>query len=478
MPYKLYINGQWQDAASGKTLDVMNPATGEVVASPAYGDVSDAMMAMDAAAAAFETWKRRTAYERGQLLDEAAALIRSRAEEIAHALTLENGKPLAESLGETRGCAGWLEWFAEEGKRVYGRMIPSHFDHKRHWVLRQPVGVVVAVNPWNFPINLMTRKLAAALAAGCTIVCRPASQTPLSSMLLFECLHDAGLPPGTVNLVTGSAGKTTDAMLSHPACRKLAFTGSTAVGRELMKKAGDHITKLSLELGGHAPLIVFPDVDMADAVEKTVVGKFRNAGQSCIAPTRIYVHQDIFDDFTEQVVTRVDQITVGNGLDAGVEMGPLFDEKQLQSVDAFVQDAVAKGATVLTGGHRLTGGEYQRGFFYAPTVLTNINPAMRLTCEEVFGPIMPLIPFEDEDEVIAAANNTEYGLAGYVLTRDIGRAIRVTEALEYGIIGLNDTVPTVPQAPFGGWKESGIGREGGYEGIQAYMETKYISVGL
>lgn len=478
MPYQMYINGEFRPSASGKTLAVTNPATGEVVAEAAYGEVSDALAAMDAAASAFPAWKAQTAYVRGAILDKAAKLMRERAKEISRVLTAENGKPFAESMGETIGCAMWFEWFAEEGKRVYGRMIPSHFDHKRHWVIQQPVGVVVAVNPWNFPINLMSRKLAAALAAGCTIVSRPASQTPLSSMLLYECLHDAGFPPGVVNLVTGSAGKVTTAMLEHPACRKLTFTGSTATGKQLMQQAGARITKLSLELGGHAPLLVFADVDLPTAVEQTVVAKFRNAGQSCIAPTRIYVQRAIFDDFAAAVTARVAAMKVGNGLTEGVEMGPLFDQNQLDGVAAFVDDAVAKGAKVLTGGGRLQGGEYDRGLYYAPTVLSNISPNMRLTCEEVFGPVLPLIPFDSEAEAVAAANNTEYGLAAYVLTRDFATAIRVSEALEYGIIGLNDAVPTVPQAPFGGWKESGMNREGGYEGIHSYMETKYISVGL
>ena len=478
MPYQLYINGEWRDGAAGSTVEIENPATGAIVATSAYGEVADAIDAMDAAASAFPAWKAQTPYVRGGLLDKAAALIRERAKEISRVLTEENGKTFAESMGETIGCAMWFEWMAEEGKRVYGRMIPSHFGHKRHWVLQQPVGVVVAVNPWNFPINLMSRKLGGALAAGCTIVTRPATQTPLSTMLLFECLHDAGFPAGVVNLVTGSAGKTTNAMLEHPACRKLTFTGSTATGKQLMTKAAERITKLSLELGGHAPLIVFPDVKLDEAVEQSVVAKFRNAGQSCIAPTRFYVHRDIFDAFTEKVTTRVASMKIGNGLQEGVEMGPLFDQNQLDGVAGFVDDAVAKGAKVLTGGARLTGGEYDKGYFYAPTVLTDIKPNMRLTCEEVFGPVLPLIPFDNEADVIAMANNTEYGLAAYALVRDISTALRVTEALEYGVIGLNDAVPTVPQAPFGGWKESGINREGGYEGIQSYMEVKYISVGV
>ncbi|MEX1019613.1 MAG: NAD-dependent succinate-semialdehyde dehydrogenase [Litorilinea sp.] len=478
MPYQLYINGEWRDGAKGKTVAIENPATRETVVDAAYGEVSDAVDAMDAAAAAFPAWRSMTAYARGEKLDAAARLIRERADKIAEALTLENGKPLWEAMGETIGCAQWFEWFAEEGKRVYGRMVPSHFDSKRHWVIHQPVGVVVAINPWNFPINLMSRKLGGALAAGCTIVTRPATQTPLSTMLLFECLHDAGFPPGVVNLVTGSASQLTPAMMEHPAMRKLSFTGSTEVGKQLMEQAGARITKLSLELGGHAPLLVFPDVDLQKAAEQTVSGKFRNAGQSCIAPTRIYVHEDIFDDFADAIVAEVEKMKVGNGLDEGVIMGPLFDQSQLDNTIEFMDDAIAKGAKVLTGGKQLTGGEFDKGYYYSPTVIRDISPAMRLTCEEVFGPILPLIPFRSEAEAIAEANNTDYGLAAYVLTNDFGTAIRVSEALEFGVVGLNDAVPTVPQAPFGGWKESGIGREGGYEGIHAYMETKYISVGV
>jgi succinate-semialdehyde dehydrogenase/glutarate-semialdehyde dehydrogenase len=477
MPYKLYIDGQWQDSESGKRIKINNPATGEIVASIAYGSRIDAEKALDSAEEAFLGWKSMTAYERGELLNRAAENIRERAQDIARVLTEENGKPISESLAEARGCASWFNWFAEEGKRVYGRMIPSHYNHKRHWVLRQPVGVVAAIAPWNFPIALMCRKLAAALAAGCVVVSRPSSRTPLSTALIFECLHEAGFPAGTISFIVGSARELTNAMLDHQAVRKIAFTGSTEVGKELMAQAGDRITKVSLELGGHAPLIVFPDVDLEDAVEKTVVGKFRNAGQSCIAPTRIYVHEDIFDSFTERAVERTSKIVVGNGLQEGVEMGPLFDQGQLDNIEAFLADAVAKGAEVLIGGERLVGEDYDKGLFFAPTIVKNVTGIMRLSCEEIFGPILPLIRFSSEEEVIREANATEFGLASYVLVKDISVAIRVSEALEFGIVGLNDTVPTVPQAPFGGWKESGIGREGGIEGIDAYLETKYVSVG-
>ncbi len=478
MPYQLYIDGQWRDGERGRTIDIPNPATGEVVATQAYGGASDTREAVEAAARSFIDWKACTAYERANFLNKAALLIRERAANIARVVTGENGKPLGEALAETRGCAAWFEWYAEEGKRVYGRSVPSNYGHKRHWVWQQPVGVVAAIAPWNFPVNLLCRKLAAALAAGCTVVSRPSSRTPLSSALIFECLHDAGFPPGTVNLLVGSPSEMTDVLLSHPAVRKLAFTGSTAVGKQLMQQAGERITRVSLELGGHAPLLVFPDVDIEQAAEQTVGGKFRNGGQSCIAPTRIYVHQEIFDQFTERVVDLTSRLKVGNGLDEGVDMGPLFNEAQVKNTEAFIADAVARGAEILSGGSRLTGADYDRGWFFAPTVLGNISDEMRLTCDEVFGPILPLIPFSTEEEAIHRANNTDYGLAAYVLVRDISTALRVTEALEYGIIGLNDTVPTVPQAPFGGWKESGLGREGGIEGIQAYLETKYISVGL
>ena len=478
MPFQLYIDGHWRDAANGKTIDIPNPATGEVVGSQAYGGAPETREALDAAARSFPDWKARTAYERAALLTKAAGLMRQRAPEIARVLTAENGKPLSEALAETVGCAAWFEWFAEEGKRVYGRTVPSQFGHKQHWVMQQPVGVVAAIAPWNFPINLLCRKLGAALAAGCTLVSRPSSRTPLSTALIFECIHEAGFPPGVVNMVVGGASQMTDVLLSHPAVRKLAFTGSTAVGKQLMQQAGERITRISLELGGHAPLIVFPDVDVEEAAIETVAGKFRNGGQSCIAPTRIYVHENIMDEFTERVVDLTSKLRVGNGLDEGVDMGPLFDKAQIQNTEAFIADAVENGAKVLTGGNRLSGGAYDRGWFFTPTVLSDISDAMRLTCEEVFGPILPLISFATEDEVIRKANNTDYGLAAYVLVRDISRALRVVEALEYGIVGLNDTVPTVPQAPFGGWKESGMGREGGIEGIQAYLETKYVSVGL
>lgn len=478
MPYQLYIDGQWREAAAGLRHPVHNPATGEHVADFSFSDVADANAAMDAAERAFVSWRKTTAYDRAALLVKAAQVLRSRVEEIARMVTLENGKPLAEARGETVGCAGWFEWFAEEAKHSYGRIVPTHAPGKRITVIHQPVGVAVSVTPWNFPVNLMARKIGAGLAAGCTLVCRPASETPLSAMLVFECLHEAGFPAGTCNLVTGNAAETVAALMQHRACRKIAFTGSTPVGKQLMRQAADKMIRVSLELGGHAPLIVFPDVDIPAAAEQSVIGKFRNAGQSCIAPTRFYVHRSIYDKFRDAVVRRTEALKVGNGLDQVVEVGPLLNQKQFDRTAEFVEDAVSKGAKILTGGKRLTGRGYDDGFFYAPTVLDGISPGMRLTCEEVFGPVLPLFPFDTEEEVIAAANNTEYGLASYLLTRDLGIAARVSEALEFGIVGINDTVPTVPHAPFGGMKESGMQREGGTEGLMAYLEPKFVSTVL
>ncbi len=478
MPYQLYINGRWTDAADGATIDVRNPATGELVAKAAFGGTADARAAMHAAAGAFGTWKTTSAHERAALLNRTAGIVRQRAQAIARVLTEENGKPLVEAAAEAVSCAAWLEWFAGEGVRAYGRHIPSHTAAKRLWVIRQPVGVVVAVTPWNFPVGLAVRKVGAALAAGCSVVWRPADQTPLSAMLLAECFHEAGFPPGAFNLVTGDGPTVVKEMMDHPACRKLAFTGSTAVGKKLMEQASRRLIRLSLELGGHAPLIVFPDVDLAAAVELTVAAKFRNAGQTCISPSRIYVHRRIEDAFRDAIVARAKRIVVGNGLEPGVEMGPMLNAAGIARVEAFLSDAMSRNARLLAGGKRLAGGAHDRGFFFAPTVIDRIPSGTRLTCEEYFGPILPLIPFENEAEVVAEANATNYGLAAYLLTKDLGTAIRVSEALEYGIVGVNDAVPTVPHAPFGGWKESGMGREGGSEGIDSYLETKYISVGI
>jgi succinate-semialdehyde dehydrogenase/glutarate-semialdehyde dehydrogenase len=474
----MFIDGEWADAKSGKTLGVINPANEEVIAEVPYGSREDTARAVAAAARAFPEWSAKTAYERAAILRKTADLMRERLEAMARTLTMEEGKVLLEARGEINGSLAQFDWFSEEAKRAYGQIIPAALANKRHWTLKHPVGVVASIAPWNFTVHLQARKIAPALAAGCTVVARPASQTPLATMELFQCLQDAGCPPGVVNLVTGAPQELTDEFMENRAVRKISFTGSTEVGKELMRRAADQVKRISLELGGHAPVIVFPDVDVEAAAKVTTIGKFRNMGQVCISPTRIYVHDDIRKQFTEAAVEISRGLRVGDGLDPNVDVGPLFEERNVKQTMAFVQDAVGHGAKVLTGGRKPEGDAYRRGFYFEPTVLTDISRDMRLTCEETFGPIMPLMRFTDVEEALKAANDTNYGLAAYVLTNDLRKAIRMAEGLEYGIIGINDTVPATAQAPFGGMKESGIGRESGREGMEAYLETKYISIGV
>jgi succinate-semialdehyde dehydrogenase/glutarate-semialdehyde dehydrogenase len=476
--YKMFIDGEWTDAKSGKTLGVINPANEEIIAEVPYGDREDAARAVAAAARAFPEWAAKTAYERAAILKRTAELMRERLEAMARTLTMEEGKVLLEARGELNTSANYFDWFAEEAKRSYGEIIPPSLANKRHWTLKHPVGVVASIAPWNFPVLLQARKIAPALAAGCPVVARPASQTPLATMELFQCLQDAGVPAGVANLVTGSPQALTDEFMENRAVRKISFTGSTEVGKELMRRAADQVKRLSLELGGHAPVIVFPDVDVEAAAKVTTIGKFRNMGQVCISPTRIYVHDQIRKEFTEAAVEFSRGLRLGNGLEPDVDVGPLFEERNVKQAMAFIQDATSHGAKVLAGGRKPEGEAYRRGFYFEPTVLTDINSNMRLTCEETFGPIMPLMRFDRVEEALQAANDTNYGLAAYVLTNDLKTAIRMAEGLEYGIIGINDTVPATAQAPFGGMKESGIGREGSHEGLEAYLETKYISIGL
>jgi len=389
---------------------------------------------------------------------------------------MEQGKPLAEAKAEVLHSADTFEWFAEEGKRCYGRVIPNSQPGKRHVTLMHPVGVVAAISPWNFPITLQARKIAPALAAGCTIVSRPASQTPLCLIEVFECLADAGLPKGVANLVIGPAQEMADEFLENPVCRKLSFTGSTEVGKQLMRGAADQIKRLSLELGGHAPFIVFPDADPEVGARIAVTGKFRNNGQVCIAPSRFYVHKDVEKKFTEATVEFARQLKMGNGLEPGVEVGPMFEKKALQSTQTLIDDAKKNGAKVLTGGKK--SDRFDKGYFFEPTVLSNLTMGAKIMTEEPFAPVMPLLDFSRIEDVIKAANNTRYGLAAYVFTNDLTVAWRMAEGLEAGIIGVNDPVPATPQCPFGGMKESGIGREGSHEGLEAYLETKYISIGV
>lgn len=473
---QMYINGRWTAAKSGKTLGIINPATEEVLLDVPYGSREDVHEAVEAAGKAFESWSRTTAYERAAVLKKVAALIRERTEQLALQLTQEQGKTLPESRAEMAQSADNFEWMAEECKRSYGQIIPQTLPNKRHWTLKHPVGPVAAIAPWNFPVLLLARKLAPALAAGCTVVARPASRTPLATMLLFQCLEDAGVPAGVANLVLASPGDFTPEIMENPIIRKISFTGSTEVGKQLAAQAATQMKRISMELGGHAPVIIFPDVSPEQAAKVTSIGKFRNNGQVCISPTRIYVHDDIRKEFTDAVVENTRNLKLGYGWEAGTDIGPLFEERSLQNTVGFIEDAKSKGATVLTGGKRPEG--FQKGYWWEPTVLTDINPRMRLTCEETFGPIMPIMEFHNLDEVIRQANHPTYGLAAYVMTNDLGTAIRMAEGLEYGIIGINDTVPATAQAPFGGMKESGVGREGSHEGLEAYLETKYISIGL
>lgn len=473
---KMLIDGQWCDADSGRTLGVINPATEEIIGDVAYGGRTETRRALEAAHRAMPAWSKATAYDRARVLKRTAELMRDRADAIARTLTMEQGKPLAEAKAEVLHSADTFEWFAEEGKRAYGQIIPNSVPGKRHFTIKHPVGVVAAISPWNFPITLPSRKIAPALASGCTIVSRPASQTPLCLIQVFECMIEAGLPNGVANLVIGPAQEMADEFLENPICRKISFTGSTEVGKQLMRAAADQVKRLSLELGGHAPFIVFPDADPEVVAKAAVLGKFRNNGQVCISPSRFFVHNDISKKFTEATVEFAKALKLGNGLEPGVEIGPMFEKKALESTQLLIDDAKRTGAKVLTGGKK--SDRFDRGYFFEPTVLTGLNAAARIMTDEPFAPVMPLLDFNKLDEVIAAANNTRYGLAAYVFTNDVTVMWKMAEGLEAGIIGINDPVPATPQCPFGGMKESGMGRELAHEGLEAYLETKYLSLKL
>src|SRR5437588_6128281 len=473
---RMYINGQWVAADGGKTLDVINPATEEAIAGVAYGGRAETRRAIEAAHAAMPAWRKKTAWERAKVLKKTAELMRERADALARTLTTEQGKPLPEAKAEILHSADTFEWFGEEGKRAYGQQIPPTLPEKRYITVKHPVGVVGAISPWNFPITLQARKIAPALAAGCTIVSKPASQTPLSLVMLFEWLQEAGLPAGVANLVMGPAQEIGDEFLENPLCRKISFTGSTEVGKQLMRGCADQVKRVSLELGGHAPFIVFPDADPEVGAQIAVTGKFRNNGQVCIAPSRFYVHKDVQKKFTEASVEFAKGLKMGNGLDAGVEVGPMFEKRAMDGTINLIEDAKKTGAKILTGGKR--SERFAKGYFFEPTVLSNLSMNAKIMTEEPFAPVMPLLDFSKLDDVIAAANNTRYGLAAYVFTNDLTIAWKMAEGIEAGIIGINDPVPATPQCPFGGMKESGLGRELAHEGLEAYLETKYISFKL
>ncbi|WP_318616324.1 NAD-dependent succinate-semialdehyde dehydrogenase [Sporosarcina sp. YIM B06819] len=469
--YHMIINGK-EVGHDLPVIEVSNPATGEIFATVPNGSSEEAILAVDAAYAAFGEWSGLSAYERSELIRDWYDLIKQQTEDLATTMTQEQGKPLLEARGEINYANGFMSWYAEEGKRIYGEIIPATQRNKRLFVHKQPVGVAAVITPWNFPAAMITRKVGPALAAGCTVVIKPAGQTPLTAIKLVQLAKQAGIPDGVVNIVTGDSKTIGEAWLRDKRVRKLTFTGSTEVGKTLMQGAAETVKKVSLELGGHAPAIIMADCDMDKAVAGVLAAKFRNAGQTCVCINRVYVQESIAELFTNKLVEAAKQLKVGNGLDEGVDIGPLIDASAVEKVQQHVDDAQEKGATLELGG---TG---RGGLFFEPTILTNVTDDMVCMREETFGPVLPISTFSTEVEVIQRANDSIYGLAAYVFTENITRGIRITEKLEYGIIGLNDGLPSTPQAPFGGFKQSGLGREGGHHGIDEYIEVKYISLGL
>ncbi len=467
-----YINGQWCDAASGNTIAVDNPATGEIIAHVPSLTAEETRAAIDAADAALPAWRAKTAKERATILRRWYELMLANQEDLARLMTAEQGKPLVESRGEIVYAASFLEWFAEEGKRIYGDMIPSPLADRRFLVMKQPIGVCAAITPWNFPSAMITRKAGPALAAGCTMVLKPASQTPLSALALAVLAEEAGVPAGVFSVVTGSAGTIGSELTSNPTVRKLTFTGSTEVGRVLMRECADTIKKVSLELGGNAPFIVFDDADLDAAVVGALASKYRNAGQTCVCANRLLVQDGVYDQFAEKLAAAVAGLKIGNGLEEGITQGPMIDEKALQKVEEHIADAKEKGGEVIAGGKRHALG----GRFFEPTIIKHVTPAMKVAKEETFGPLAPLFRFSTEQEALAMANDTEYGLAAYFYTRDLGRTFRISEGLEYGIVGVNTGIISTEVAPFGGIKASGLGREGSKYGIEDYLEIKYVAL--
>ncbi len=477
MQTKNLIGDAWVDAAGGATIAVRNPATDELLAEVPMAGAVETRRAIDAAAAALPEWRAQPAAERTAALRALADLMVQGRERLAELMTLEQGKPRAESRGEITYAASFIEWAAEEAKRVEGEIIPASRPDQRIMVLRQPVGVTAAITPWNFPAAMITRKLGPALAAGCTMVVKPAEETPLSALALAELCLEAGIPPGVVNVVTGDPEAIGGEMLSNPTVRKLSFTGSTEVGRILMRQAAQNLTRLSLELGGHAPFIVFDDADVEAAVAGAIATKFRNMGQTCICANRFLVHERIYDQFVAGVETAIAKMVLGNGLDESVQLGPLINDAAVEKVERHVEDALAGGATVRTGGVRVrVDGLADR--FFAPTIIESYTPEMLVGREETFGPVAPVRRFRHEAEAIEQANDSPFGLAAYFYTRDASRLMRVAEALEYGIVGANDGAPSTAQAPFGGVKHSGFGREGGKYVMNEYVQIKYVSWGL
>jgi succinate-semialdehyde dehydrogenase/glutarate-semialdehyde dehydrogenase len=468
-----YVNGEWINADSGETFAILNPANGETVGEIAKCGTAETRRAIEAAEIAQVSWRQRTAKERAAILRKWFSLMMEAQDDLAAILTAEQGKPLAEAKGEIAYGASYIEWFAEEAKRVYGDTIPHPSNDKRVVVIKQPVGVVACITPWNFPNAMLTRKIAPALAAGCTVVCKPANETPLSALAIVELAERAGVPAGVINIVAGVTREIGAEMTSNPAVRKLTFTGSTEVGKMLMEQCAGTVKRTSMELGGNAPFIVFDDADLDEAVKGAMICKFRNAGQTCVCANRILVQEGVYEAFTDKLVMAMADLKVGNGADDGVNVGPLINAGAANDVQTFVDDAVAKGASVAVGGAETDLG----ACYFEPTLLTDVSDDMKVFREEIFGPIAPLFKFKTEEEAIAMANDTEFGLACYFYSRDLGRVWRVAEGLEYGIVGINEGIISNEMAPFGGVKESGQGREGSKYGLDDYLEMKYMCVG-
>ena len=468
-----YVNGQWVRAKSGETFDVDNPATGEIIGSVPKLSAAETREAIQTAQDVFPVWSKKTAKERAVVLRKWSDLMMENQEDLAKLMTLEQGKPLAESRGEVAYAASFLEWFGEEAKRIYGDVIPGHQADKRIVVIKQPIGVVACITPWNFPLAMITRKAGPAIAAGCTVVLKPAEQTPFSALALAELAERAGVPKGVFNVLTGVPQEIGGELTSNPIVKKLSFTGSTEVGKLLMKQCAGTVKKLSLELGGNAPFIVFDDADLDVAVEGAIASKYRNTGQTCVCANRLLIQDSVYAAFAEKLAAAVKKLKPAFGLEAGATQGPLIDAAAVEKVESHIHDAKAKGATVLAGGHKHTLG----GRFFEPTILTDVTPAMAVAHEETFGPVAPLFRFKTEAEAIALSNDTEFGLAAYFYGRDIARVWRVAEALEYGIVGINTGIISTETAPFGGMKESGLGREGSKYGMDEYVEIKYLCFG-
>ena len=468
---QLFLNGEWRDSLSKETLEIINPATEEVIGKVSHARKEDLDLALKAADNAFNEWKHVSAYDRSKILRKAADIVRSRADKIATLMTLEQGKPLAEAKGETLGAADSIDWYAEEGRRAYGRIIPSRASGIFQYVFKEPVGVVAAFTPWNFPLNQVVKKIAAAFAAGCTAIVKGPEETPASVAELIKAFDEAGMPKGSINLVYGIPAEISEYLIAHPIVRKVTFTGSTAVGKQLASLAGSHMKRATMELGGHSPAIVCEDADVNAAVKILSANKFRNAGQVCISPTRFLVHESVYDQFVDGFVKQAEKLIVGNGLDEGVKMGPLAHDRRLTAIEGFVADAVEKGAKILTGGKR----KGNKGYFFEPTVMTGVSNDARIMNEEPFGPLAPINSFSSIDEVIEEANRLNYGLAAYAYTNSAKTAQDLGAKIESGQVSINHHGLGLVDTPFGGVKDSGYGSEGGPEGLDAYMTTKLVS---